>query len=103
MTTRRQDSGETWGNDPKRRTQGNATEKEKETTRGKMLVSQARQAALTDRQKKKKKEFQRQKKGTPTRVPVRRKRRGLPDYIRLVNLSLVWTLGDGRRIVLGEV
>lgn len=86
MTTRRQDSVETWGNDPKRRkSQGNLTQKEK-VTRGKerCLIS-VRHVSLVDRKEK----FQRKR--DPNKRPGHTSGSGRPAYIRLV------TYHDSRR------
>jgi len=95
MTTRRQDSGETWGNKLKRRrSQGNLTEEEKKTTRGKMLVSRARQTTLIDRKKNPK-----TKKGPQQESPSGEREeagRIISDW------SLILTLDDGRRMCSGR-
>lgn len=83
---RRQDSVETWGNDPKRRrSQGNETEKEK-MTRGKERCLISVRHVRFGRQKGK---FQRKK--DPNKRPGHTSGRGRPAYIRLV------TFLDSRR------
>lgn len=74
MTTRRQDSVETWGNDlKKRRCQGDVTEKEKMTIGKQRCLISVRHASLVDRKKNSK------GKRTPT---------GVPSYIRKRPASL---------------
>lgn len=83
MTARRQDSGETWGNNLKRRRiQGNVTEKEKKMTIGKMLVSQARKTKLLDR-----KENSNDEKRDPNKSPGQAKEKRPAGLYQAAHLS----------------
>lgn len=92
MTTRRQDSRETWGNNSSGiRSQGNVTNRGKKTTIGNMLVSQASSNDF-DRQKE---NFQRRKRD-PNKSPGQAR---AEEAVRIISgSSLVPTVDDGRRM-----